>query len=195
MEYDWTQSPLFIDFYNLKCWQFWWNLQEGLGHTIFTVYYFFQDIFKSTLGILKALQFLEEVLLSARNVTAVPVPATTVAPPVEIPRKGESTSNLVRGGYPVFVLKRHILLQHLLPFGFIYFNPWGLWDHIRVRSEYRNVEWSETAILFLEFIFTFSLWGVCFNWRCSIWHIFPDMQKKGLEKEKYRTSVKRLRAD
>ena len=58
--------------------------------------YSFQSVFKSTYGILKAFQFLEEVLLTARNITAIPVaPATTTPPPVEVGRKGD-ISNLVR---------------------------------------------------------------------------------------------------
>ena len=57
----------------------------------------FQVIFKSTLGILKAFQFLEEVLLSPRNVSAIPAPAPTVATPpaIEVNRKGD-ISNLVK---------------------------------------------------------------------------------------------------
>ncbi len=48
----------------------------------------------------------------------------------------------------------------------------GLWDQIRVRSEFRDVELSETAILFLEFIFHLLLMWCWFQLRCSIWHIF-----------------------
>jgi len=47
---------------------------------------------------------------------------------------------------------------------------------MRVRSEFREVlNLVKQQFWFLILFFTFSLWGICFNWRCSIWHIFSDM--------------------
>ncbi len=43
----------------------------------------------------------------------------------------------------------------------------------RVRSEFREF-WIElnSNIVFRVYFFPFSLWGICFNWRSSIWYIF-----------------------
>jgi hypothetical protein len=66
----------------------------------------------------------------------------------------------------------------------------------RVRSEFREVELRETAILFLEFIFHLLIMRCLFQLKMQHLAYFRQICRKGeREKEEYRLSVKLLRTD